>query len=87
MVDNPANTQMPKLIRVGFRNWNSFRKKGVLRIRTRKEIAPPVTHNTALLGVTRILKILSVHDRFVRITAMFDTIKVMKAMALTSFAS
>jgi len=37
--------------------------------------------------VAIILNILSVHDRFVRITAMLETINVVNAIALTSLAS
>ena len=53
----------------------------------RKNIAPPATHNTALLGVDKIVNILSVHERFVNITAILETIKVINDIARTSFAA
>ena len=58
----------------------------MFKIKARKKIAPPITHKTALLGVTIILNILSVQDRFVNITEMFETIKVVNAIARTSFS-
>ena len=76
MVVNPAKQQMTILINESLWNWNKSRKNGIFKISARKKIAPPVTHNTALLGVAKILNILSVHDRFVKITAMFEIIKV-----------
>jgi len=50
----------------------------------RKKIAPPTTHKTALLGVAIILNILSVHDLFVKMTAMFETIRVINVNARIS---
>ena len=87
MVVNPAKLQMTILINVSFWNWNKSRKNGIFKMSARKKIAPPATHNKALLGVAIILNILSVHDRFVNITAMFETIKVINAIARTSLAS
>jgi hypothetical protein len=87
MVDNPAKVQRTILINVSFWNWNNSRKNGIFKISAIKKIAPPTTHNTALLGVAIILNILSVHDRFVNITAMFETIKVVNAIALTASGS
>ena len=52
----------------------------------KKKMAPPTTHTTALLGDAIILNILSVHDRFVNMMAMFDTINVVNAIARTSLA-
>ena len=83
----PARLQMAILINGSFWNWNKSRKKGIFKMSARKKIAPPATHNTARLGVAKILKILSVHDLLVNITAMFETIKVINAIARTSFAS
>ena len=68
----------------GLSNWNKPRKNGMFKIIPRKKTAPPVTHRTALLGETIILKILAVHDLLVNITAMFDAISVMNVIALTS---
>ena len=82
IVVNPAKQQMMILISGSLWNWNKFKKNGIFRIRVRKKIAPPTTQRTALFGVTKILNILSVHDRFVKITAMFETIKVINAIAL-----
>ena len=52
----------------------------------RKMTAPPMIHITALLGVTRIVKIPEVHERFERITAIFEAISVTKVSVLTSFS-
>jgi len=62
-------------------------EKGIFNINTKKNIAPPATHNTALFGEDKILNILSVHDRFVKITAMLDTINIIKVIARNSFTS
>ena len=87
MVAKPAKIQMTTLINVGLWNWNKSRKNGMFKIRVKNKIAPPVTHITDLLWVIMILNILSVHDRFVSITAIFETIKVINAMARTSLGS
>ena len=87
MVVNPAKIQMPILINDSFWNWNKSRKYGIFKIIAKTKIAPPATQNKALLGVAIILNILSVHDRFVNMTAMFEIIRVVNVIALTSLAS
>ena len=87
MVVNPAKLQMPILIHESLRNWNKSRKNGMFKIIAKTKIAPPATQNKALLGVAIILNILSVHDRFVKIIAIFEIIRVVKVIALTSLAS
>ena len=82
----PAELQTTIFSHESFWNWNKFRKNVIFKIKARKRMAPPVTHNTALFGVAIILKILSVHDLFVSMTEMFETIRVIKAIARTSFA-
>ena len=49
-----------------------MRKNGIFKIRARKNIAPPITHNTALLGVIIILNILLVQERLVKIIEIFE---------------
>ena len=87
IVVNPAKLQNRTLKTLSLPNLNKSRKKGVFNISPRKKTAPPETHKTALLGVFIILNILSDHERLVSITAMFETIKVINAIALTSLTS
>ena len=58
----------------------------MFRISIRTIIAPPTIHVTALFGVERILKIPEVHERFERITEIFETINVTKVSVLTLFS-
>ena len=53
---------------------------------TRKMTAPPTIHVTALFGVERIVRNPDVHERFERMTAIFETIKVTKVSVLTLFS-
>lgn len=58
----------------------------MFRIRIRKIIAPLTIHVTALFGEARILKIPYVHERFDRITAIFETINVTNVSVLIPFS-
>ncbi len=69
-----------------FSNWKRSRRNGMFRIRIRKIIAPLIIHVTALFGVERIFNIPDVHERFERITAIFETIKVTNVSVLTLFS-
>ena len=85
MLKKPATVHTKNSTNPIFSNRKRFRRNGIFRIRIRKIIAPPTIHVTALFGVERILKNPNVHERFERITAIFETINVTKVSVLTAF--
>ena len=58
----------------------------MFNVKIRKMTAPPTIHVTALFGVERIVKKPEVQDRFERMTAIFETIKVTNVRVLTLFS-
>ena len=86
MLENPNKAHTNASIKPILSNKKRFNRKGMFKMRIRNKIAPPTTHFTVLLGVTRILKIVEVHERFDRIIAILDAIKVTKVNALTAFS-
>ena len=86
MLENPNKAHTNASIKPILSNKKRFKRKGIFKIKIRNKMAPPTTHLTDLLGVTRIWKIVVLHERFDRITAILDAINATKVIALTAFS-